>query len=215
MKAKPVSAALGLLLFAVLLMVGCAGPRTGAGAPTPSLEWDALPTTAPAQTRIVIGPQPAPSAQATATPQVSVSGKVAQKGKEAPDFTLLNLDGNAVRLSDLKGKVVLINFFASWCPPCLAELPDLIALHNDYAEDGLVILGVDQAESTSTVAAFVEEYDVPFLIVLDSSGLVSQQYNVRAIPRSLFLDTEGTIIVDHLGYMSDQDMRGYLDQVLE
>ena len=77
-------------------------------------------------------------------------------GSLAPDFTLTDLDGNSVRLQDLRGQVVFLNFWATWCPPCRAEMPDIEALHRKYRDRGVVVLGVDLRESESGVRAYVE-----------------------------------------------------------
>ncbi len=113
----------------------------------------------------------------------------------APDFTLVALDGGAVRMVDLRGKVVLLNFWATWCPPCKAEMPDLDALHRTYGESqGLIVLGVNLQEDPGTVAPFVHEHDLSFPILLDADGHVtSDLYHVRPLPTSFIIDRQGHI----------------------
>lgn len=211
---------IALLLGATLALMGCVAPSADPIAPTTSLEWQALPADgrpAPTQTPAVVLPAPPPTtgAGATRTPQPASSGGTARQGSAAPDFTLPDLNGTDVALSSFRGKVVLLNFFATWCPPCNAELPDLLTLYADYQTRGLEIVAVDQAEARDTVARFVDENEVPFTVLLDAKATVSRQYNVRAIPRSLFIDADGVIVIDHLGYMDDEQMRAYVKQLLD
>ena len=91
----------------------------------------------------------------------------------APDFTLATLDGGSIQLSDLRGQPIFINFWASWCGPCRAEMPHIQAAYETYSDDGLIVLGVDQLESPPPVAQFVDEYSLTFPIPLDSDGDVS------------------------------------------
>jgi len=113
----------------------------------------------------------------------------------APDFALPTLDGGSVRMADLRGKVVLLNFWATWCPPCEAEMPDLDALYRTYGESqGLVVLGVNLQEDAGKVAPFVRERNLGFPILLDADGhLTSQVYHVRPLPTSFIIDRQGYI----------------------
>ena len=210
-------ALLGTLLLALLGIMGCALPSAGLVSPTSTPERQPpaeVGGNVPAATRAVAGPQPA--SDSTPVPvQTTASSQVARKGADAPDFALPDLEGNPVSLSSFRGQVVLLNFFATWCPPCNAELPDLIALHHDYQDRGLAIVAIDQGERVTTVAQFVADNEVPFTVLLDANGAVSQQYSVRAIPRSLFIDADGVLVIDHLGYMTDDQMRAYVDGLLE
>lgn len=113
----------------------------------------------------------------------------------APDFTLPTLDGGSVRMAELRGKVILLNFWATWCPPCEAEMPDLDALHRTYGESqGLVVLGVNLQEDVGKVAPFVRERNLGFPILLDMDGRVtSEVYHVRPLPTSFIIDRQGYI----------------------
>lgn len=118
-----------------------------------------------------------------------------QKGFLAPDFTLKTLDGESVTLSDLRGRAVLINFWATWCPPCRAEMPAFQQAYQDYEEQGFMIVAVNATiqDNPEDVAAFIEEYGLNFPIVLDTDGAVNQQYHVLSLPTSFFIDKEGII----------------------
>ncbi len=124
-------------------------------------------------------------------------------GFPAPDFTLATVDGQTVTLSELRGRPILINFWATWCPPCRAELPAIQATYERYADRGLVVLAVDMAEPPATVAAFAQELGLSFLIPLDQDGSVAEQYRVRAIPTSFFVDREGIVRSIFIGPMNE------------
>ena len=116
-----------------------------------------------------------------------------QVGKLAPDFTLLSLDGQDISLSDFQGKPVLLVFGATWCPPCRAQKPYLIAAYNDFADQGLVILGVNIREGRAHVKEYVAQKGIPFPILLDANGEVAHLYQVRGIPAMFLIDREGIV----------------------
>ena len=124
-----------------------------------------------------------------ATPQAPVTGSL------APDFQLQNLDGQAVSLNDLRGKPVMVNFWATWCGPCRDEMPLIQEIFEDkeWSDKGLVILAVDIGESLSTVKEFVESYGLSFQVLLDSEQGVAKNYNIRGIPATFFIDKDGII----------------------
>jgi cytochrome c biogenesis protein CcmG/thiol:disulfide interchange protein DsbE len=137
-----------------------------------------------------------------------------RKGFLAPDFTLTTLDGSTVRLSELRGRPVLVNFWASWCGPCRAEMPHIQAAFEAYAADGLVVLGVDQMESSLAVFAFVDEFGLTFPIPLDSDGEVSAAYQVRGLPTSFFVDADGVIRDSFTGPMTAGLLESKLELIL-
>jgi thiol-disulfide isomerase/thioredoxin len=112
----------------------------------------------------------------------------------APDFALTSLEGERVQLSALRGSPVIVNFWATWCPPCRAEMPELETVWLEYRDTGLVLLGVDQAENATVVAQFARgAMGVTFPILLDSDLAVRDQYAVRALPTTVFIDAAGRI----------------------
>ena len=117
----------------------------------------------------------------------------AQVGSRAPDFQLSNLDGQSISLSDLRGKTVLVNFWASWCSPCRAEMPFIQRLHEGWSDSELVILAVNAGEDFSTVKEFVDSFGLSFMVLLDTKGEVALDYNVRGIPATFFIDKDGII----------------------
>lgn len=118
-----------------------------------------------------------------------------EPGSPAPDFTLQTLEGDTVTLSDLRGRPVVVNFWATWCPPCRAEIPALDAVYRERAGD-VVILGVDVQENPATVAAFVDEIGMSYPVPLDPNAEVARLYRVRAFPTTVFVDADG--IVRHI-----------------
>ena len=124
-------------------------------------------------------------------------------GHPAPDFTLNTLDGEALTLSDLRGQPVILNFWATWCLPCRAEMPELERLHQRLAEAGVVVLGVNQAETAADIASYREEIGISFPTVVDQRMGVSREYLVNSIPTTFFIDREGTIQTLFIGPMTD------------
>jgi peroxiredoxin len=116
-----------------------------------------------------------------------------QAGFAAPDFTLERRDGETISLSDLHGQVVLVNFWATWCPPCRAEMPAIQGVYDAYRDQGFVVLAVDVGEGDAQVAAFADEQGLTFPILMDREGTVSHRYQVRAMPSTFFVDQAGVI----------------------
>jgi len=123
--------------------------------------------------------------------------------QQAPDFTLRNLENKEVTLSDLKGKVVLVNFWATWCGPCQVEMPHLQRLQDEHGKDGFVVLAisVDEARTASRVKPHIKSKGFKFEVLLDTSTEVVSQYNPqKTLPYSVLLDRSGSIKWRHSGY---------------
>jgi len=122
---------------------------------------------------------------------------------QAPDFTLKDLNGNRISLSDFRGKVLFLNFWATWCPPCRAEIPDFIEAYKEYKDEGLEILGisVDQA-SPDKVRQFVEKNSMNYRVAMFTADLINDYQPGRAIPTTIIIDREGRIRHKQVGMMS-------------
>lgn len=120
----------------------------------------------------------------------------------APDFALQSRDGETVTLSGLRGQVVMINFWATWCGPCREEMPHLEALHQRYSALGFTLLGVNVEEDSENAEAWLEEMPVSFPILFDPGNRVSVLYNVLAMPSTVLVDRQGNLRFLHHGYQA-------------
>lgn len=136
-----------------------------------------------------------------------------EMGKRAPDFTLLDLEGNETRLSDYSGKLVFLNYWATWCPYCVEEMPDLQKMHEE--NDDLVVIGVNVRESKEQAQDFMTEGGFDFPVMLDEDGHIASLYLVNAMPSTFFLNSEGIIIGYQPGMMNLEQMEDLLEQMRE
>ncbi|MBI5032023.1 MAG: TlpA family protein disulfide reductase [Chloroflexi bacterium] len=120
---------------------------------------------------------------------------------QAPDFTLSTLDGKSMALKDLRGQVVLINFWATWCQPCRAEMQDIQAAYRQHPE-GFVVLAINNAEGDIVVRNFANEFQLTFPILLDSDSAVTRLYRVQGLPTSYFIDRSGIVRAANIGAMN-------------
>ncbi|MDH3388767.1 MAG: TlpA family protein disulfide reductase [Gammaproteobacteria bacterium] len=124
----------------------------------------------------------------------------------APNFTLKSLSGENLKLSEMTGNVVLINFWASWCGPCREEMPLLNALHKKYEPLGFTVIGVNVEEDVNNARGFLKSFPVNFPVLLDNTNKVSKQYNVIAMPTTVVVDRDGNMRYLHKGYKpGDED----------
>ncbi len=117
----------------------------------------------------------------------------------APNFVLLDLDGEPHRLSDYRGKVVIVNFWATWCPPCRAEMPSMQRAWERLEAQGVVMLGIDVGEDEETVFQFLADYPVEFPLLLDSESRVIEAWGVRGLPTTFVIDPEGRMVYRAVG----------------
>jgi len=138
------------------------------------------------------------------------SGEALQVNAPAPDFELENLTGEVKHLSDFQGRVVVLNFWATWCGPCTHEMPFFQEIHESYASE-IAVLAVNNQESVDRVNPFVEELGLTYEILMDNDGGVATQYQVLGFPTTYFLNSNGIIKYLHVGVLSEEQLDGYLD----
>jgi peroxiredoxin len=136
----------------------------------------------------------------------------------APEFVLTSLDGQQVRLSQYRGKVVILDFWATWCPPCKLELPHFIELYKEFRQDGLEIIGVSLDRiGQQEVSAFVKEWKIPYTVVMGNGAVVKSYGGIRGIPTTFVIGKDGKIYRKYVGYRKkevfEKDVLKLLKQV--
>jgi thiol-disulfide isomerase/thioredoxin len=140
-----------------------------------------------------------------------------QKGFLAPDFALEDLDGQTVRLSELFGKPLVVNFWASWCPPCRAEMPAMQAVHERYAgQVHLLAVNATQQDSLADARAFVNENGLTFPILLDPDGAAYRQFAITSLPTTFFIGADGVVVEVVIGGpLTEAGLRSRIESLLE
>jgi peroxiredoxin len=144
--------------------------------------------------------------QAKARDEVQRKARTESVGTQAPDFALNDLGGHPIKLSELKGKVVLLDFWATWCAPCREALPNLELLNRDFKDKGLVVLGIDGEESQDQ-AAFLSKFGYTFRSLVDPEDKVKNLFGVGGIPTRVLIDRNGTIQIFDAGTFSYDSLR--------
>jgi peroxiredoxin len=181
---------IGLLALIALVLVACGG--------------SAPPTTAVAPGKTVI----ASESKLLDSSQVNIP----EVGQAAPDFEYTLADGSTHKLSDLRGKKVLLNFWATWCAPCRSEMPDLQKAL-DESGGSLVVLGVNNKEEAKLMAPFADELGVGFTLIANPPGDIVSRYAVTFMPTSYFINSDGTIGLRKTGVMNYTFIKSHLDQL--
>lgn len=154
----------------------------------------------------------------TETEGPATTGTAPRVGWEAPGFDLYNLDGQAVSLESLRGRYVMLNFWATWCGPCRMEMPYMQEIHENpgWSEQGLVIAAVNIGEPASQVEGFMESSGLDFMVLLDSSERTARAYNVFNIPTTFFIDRDGIIKYIKIGtFRSTAEIESTLQALFE
>lgn len=135
----------------------------------------------------------------------------------APDFTLRDSQGSPIRLRDLRGKVVFLNFWATWCPPCRLEMPAMEALHNESGSQGLVILAVNFREGPEEIKTFYKQHQLTLTTLLDEDGKVFDLYKAWSLPTTYLINKSGEIVGKVIGYRDwhSEQARAFFRQLLE
>jgi peroxiredoxin len=128
------------------------------------------------------------------------------------DFTLTDLEGNELSLSDFYGKILVLNFWATWCPPCREEIPDFIEVYNKYEYEDVQFIGVSN-EDIFTLRSFVEDYNINYPILVDDAN-VMEKWGIRAIPITFVFDRDGQIIFKNVGMMTGEQLENVIEDAL-
>lgn len=163
------------------------------------------------------GLQPEPAASSTSDNDVGGFESVIPAAVEitAPELQLTNLDGKTESLADYRGQIVLVNNWATWCPPCRAEMPELEAYYQTHKNDGFVLIGIDAADPIEQVKTFVEEYGLTFPIWLDPTMKALDAFKTNSLPSSFVIDKTGTIRLAWTGAISLEMLEKYVTPLLE
>jgi peroxiredoxin len=142
------------------------------------------------------------------------TGPAPRLDQPAPEFQLRTLDGQVVSLSDYKGRPVWISFWASWCPPCRAENPDIDEMYQKYKDQGLVVLAPAIGEDSGTVAGYVKRTDLTFTVGVDETTELAANYRIVGIPTHFFIDRDGVLRVWRIGSMSTKTMEKNIEKIM-
>jgi peroxiredoxin len=139
-----------------------------------------------------------------------------KEGSLAPDFLLESLDGAELRLSDLRGQPVALNFWATWCAPCRKEIPQFVNAYARFRDQGLVIVGVNMEEGKSIAQRYVDDYGMEFPVVIDVDGEVGDAYRLLGLPVTVFIDRNGVVTSVYTGPFEakegETDVRGAIEE---
>ena len=189
-------------MIVVFLTVSCA--QSGGDSqplPTETAVSDPTPTATPTPPTLTPEPTPStplptPEPTVTATPAPTprtILSTSSTDGEAAPDFEVETFDGETLRLSDLNGKVVVLNFWASWCPPCRWEMPFFETMWQEYRDQGVVFVGIAMSDTLENVKAFAEEAGVSYPVALDTTTEIARDYEVLSLPTTYFIGKDGNI----------------------
>ena len=141
-------------------------------------------------------------------------GEISIDQRPALEFLKEDLDGETISLSGLRGKVVMLDFWSSWCPPCRREAPALAQVYREYEGKNVEFVGVAIWDDRGDVAGYVQEFDLPYPNVMDDRGLIAINYGVAGIPEKFFIDAQGNLVRKFVGPMGPEDLRTALDRLL-
>ncbi|MCU1808188.1 thiol-disulfide oxidoreductase ResA [Cytobacillus firmus] len=136
-----------------------------------------------------------------------------EEGTAAPDFSLETLNGEQIRLSDLKGKGVFLNFWGTWCKPCEKEMPYMENQYKQYKEKGVEILAINIDESDLAVSTFVKKHNLTFPILMDRGSVVTELYNIGPIPTTILIDKDGNVVKTLTGTLTEENIGDYMNSI--
>lgn len=198
-----------VLLVLVTVVVGCSSPAkteevtASSSNPTPISKEQKVKAQGDPQGILLIDAE-----------SIDRSAKPPKHGDQAPDFVFLTEDGKEYRLSDFRGRPVVLNFWATWCPPCRAEMPALDKAYQERKKDGLLILAINEKEDRDAVRKFRQDMGVSLPMLLDTRGLVGRTYLVQGLPTSFFIEPDGTVAIRWTGMLQPEDLEYNLEVLL-
>jgi cytochrome c biogenesis protein CcmG/thiol:disulfide interchange protein DsbE len=133
----------------------------------------------------------------------------------APDFTLTTYDGQEIRLSDLRGQVVIVNFWASWCVPCRDEAPDLQRVHERYQDRGVTVVGIAYTDTEANARAFIEEFNMTYPTGPDLGTRISDRYNILGVPETFIIDQQGNVVKFIIAPTTERELSAIIDGLLQ
>lgn len=137
--------------------------------------------------------------------------EIEARSEKAADFSLKTTDGKTLKLSDYKNKIVILDFWATWCPPCRKGIPDLVAIQKEYKKDVVIIgISLDRENTLRDVAPFIKEYKINYPVVYGNAEVVKAYGGVQAIPTSFIIDKKGNVVDTHVGLVSKET---YTDKI--
>jgi thiol-disulfide isomerase/thioredoxin len=203
-------AVIAILLIAVSTLGACSVGEALGGNPTvaPTNTTEPLGPAAPAEA------SPTPT-RATAPTPVPAPVQAITKGMVAPDLTVADLQGVPRSLSDYRGQIVMLNFWASWCGYCRSEIPHMNTVYDELRDQGFEIVAVNMGEDPEHLRQFAAEYQMEFPILADVEGVTVPVYQIRSIPTSYFLDREGVVQVLYGGAIPEETLRTIVKSLLD
>jgi thiol-disulfide isomerase/thioredoxin len=154
--------------------------------------------------------------QNTAEPAPNLSAIPVSMDYPAPELSLTDLEGNPISLADYRGKVVLVNLWATWCPPCKEEMPALEAFYRKYADEGFTIVAINDGDPTADVVQFVKDYKLTFPIWLDPTYIATEKaFKTLNLPSSFVIDRDGQIVLSWVGGINLRTLEKYITPVIE
>lgn len=141
-------------------------------------------------------------------------GVGAQVGQPAPDFALVDLSGDPIRLADLRGRPVVLNFWGSWCPPCVEEFPRLERAVDEHSDDGLVVIGVVYQDRYTSARDFMDSFGATWPAAMDPGGRVAAGYGIYGAPETFFIDRDGVVAARQIGPFTEDSLDRHLARIL-
>ena len=150
-----------------------------------------------------------------APPQTDLSAVPVQVNFASPELTLTDINGSTISLSDYREQVVLVNLWATWCPPCKAEMPTLQAYHDKYKEEGFAVIAINDGDPTPDVVQFVNDYELTFPVWLDPTYIATEDaFKTLNLPSSFVIDREGTVRLSWVGEIKNKMLEKYVTPII-